>query len=122
MPLHSSHLLQPLDVGCFSVLKRSYGSLIERLMRNGINYINKLDFLAAYPEARAEAYKSSTVYSAFAGASLVPYDPDRVISQLDIKLRTPTPPGSSSSACSPKTPHTLKQLTRQGSLIKKLTD
>jgi hypothetical protein len=25
MPAHSSHLLQPLDVGCFAVLKRSYG-------------------------------------------------------------------------------------------------
>ena len=25
MPPHSSHILQPLDVGCFSVLKRSYG-------------------------------------------------------------------------------------------------
>ena len=98
MPAHSSHLLQPLDIGCFSVLKRSYGGLIERLMRNGINHIDKLDFLPAYREARAEAYKSSTVYSAFAGAGLVPYDPDRVISQLNIKLRTSNPPGSSSSA------------------------
>ena len=25
MPAHSSHLLQPLDVGCFSALKRFYG-------------------------------------------------------------------------------------------------
>ncbi|KAI2791755.1 hypothetical protein POX_c04633 [Penicillium oxalicum] len=25
MPSHSSHLLQPLDVGCFAVLKRAYG-------------------------------------------------------------------------------------------------
>lgn len=29
MPPHSSHLLQPLDVGCFSVLKRSYGRLVS---------------------------------------------------------------------------------------------
>ena len=29
MPPHSSHILQPLDVGCFSVLKRSYGHQIE---------------------------------------------------------------------------------------------
>jgi hypothetical protein len=29
MPVHSSHLLQPLDVGCFSILKHSYGRLIE---------------------------------------------------------------------------------------------
>ena len=49
MPAHSSHRLQPLDVGCFSVLKRSYGALVEQQMRAGINYIDKLDFLTAYP-------------------------------------------------------------------------
>ena len=29
MPAHSSHLLQPLDVGCFSPLKRAYGNEIS---------------------------------------------------------------------------------------------
>jgi len=28
MPAHSSHLLQPLDVGCFSPLKQTYGRLV----------------------------------------------------------------------------------------------
>ena len=37
MPAHSSHLLQPLDVGCFAVLKRSYGRLVDQQMRLGIN-------------------------------------------------------------------------------------
>jgi hypothetical protein len=50
MPAYSSHLLQPLDVGCFSLLKYIYGCLIEDKMRLGFNYINKLDFLKAYPQ------------------------------------------------------------------------
>ncbi|KAF1925377.1 DDE-domain-containing protein, partial [Didymella exigua CBS 183.55] len=29
MPPHSSHLLQPLDVGCFSLLKRAYSREVE---------------------------------------------------------------------------------------------
>lgn len=29
MPVHSSHLLQPLDVSCFSPLKRAYGRLVD---------------------------------------------------------------------------------------------
>ena len=33
MPPHSSHLLQPLDVGCFSPLKKAYSRQIEELMR-----------------------------------------------------------------------------------------
>ena len=120
MPSHSSHRLQPLDVGCFSVLKRSYNRLTEQQMRMGINYIDKLDFLTAYPQARVEAYKSSTIQNAFAAAGLVPYDPDRVISGLYVRLRTPTPPGSRSSTWSPKTPYNVKQLTRQASSIKRL--
>lgn len=57
LPPHSSHLLQPLDVGCFAVLKCIYGRLVEESMRLGINHIYKLDFLAAYPKARLGALK-----------------------------------------------------------------
>ena len=42
MPPHASHLLQPLDVGCFSPLKRAYGCQAEEMIRNGINYITKI--------------------------------------------------------------------------------
>lgn len=49
MPAHSSHLLQPLDIGCFAVLKRAYGQIVETKMRLGINHIDKLDFLEALP-------------------------------------------------------------------------
>ena len=51
MPPHSSHLLQPLDVGCFSPLKRAYSREIESLIRNYINYITKLEFLPAVKAA-----------------------------------------------------------------------
>jgi hypothetical protein len=37
MPPHLSHLLQPLDVGCFSPLKRAYSREIEALIRHYIN-------------------------------------------------------------------------------------
>jgi hypothetical protein len=122
MPAHSSHLLQPLDIGCFAVLKRSYGSLVDQKMRLGINHIDKLDFLAAYPQARADAFKTDTIKNSFAAASLVPFDPDRVLSKLNIQLNTPTPPGSrpssQSSYFSPKTPATVAELLKQASSIK----
>ncbi|OHW89500.1 putative transposase, partial [Colletotrichum incanum] len=38
MPPHSSHELQPLDVGCFSPLKYSYGKEIEKMMRMQISH------------------------------------------------------------------------------------
>jgi hypothetical protein len=56
MPPHSSHLLQPLDVGVFAVLKRLYGRAVENRMRCGINHINKDDFLTMYLEIWDKAY------------------------------------------------------------------
>lgn len=120
MPAHSSHLLQPLDVGCFAVLKRTYGRLVEEKMRQRINHIDKLDFLSAYPQARKEAFKMDNIKSGFMATGLVPYDPERVLTQLDIYLKTPTPPGSQSTNSDPKTPHNLKQLKKQESTVKKL--
>jgi len=45
IPAHTSHLLQPLDIGCFSVLKRVYRALIMEEMRLSINSIDKDNFL-----------------------------------------------------------------------------
>ena len=124
MPPHSSHLLQPLDIGCFAVLKRAYGRLVESKMRIGINHIDKLEFLEAYPLARIEAFKSETIKNSFSAAGLVPFSPDRVLSKLNIQLRTPTPPPSRGSESSrnftPKTPFTEKELRRQALSIKAL--
>ncbi|OQE11327.1 hypothetical protein PENFLA_c072G04132 [Penicillium flavigenum] len=120
MPPHSSHLLQPLDIGCFAVLKRAYGRLVEFKMRNGINHIDKLDFLEAYPLARMEAFKPETIKNSFQSASLIPFAPERVISKLDIRLRTPTPPSSRGSDWDPKTPSNYVQLQKQASSIKAL--
>ncbi|KAJ5798980.1 uncharacterized protein N7503_006485 [Penicillium pulvis] len=109
MPAQSSHLLQPLDIGCFAMLKRSY------YPRLGYNHINKRDFLESYPQARH-----------FAAAGLVPINAERVLSKLNISLCEPTPPASRpssrSSIFTPKTPHTAKQLAKQASSIKRLQD
>jgi hypothetical protein len=50
-----SHLLQPLDVGCFSVLKQLYGSLVVQIMGCGVNHIVKREFLPLYRQARQPA-------------------------------------------------------------------
>ncbi|KAM9875447.1 transposase [Verticillium dahliae] len=41
MPPHSSHLLQPLNVGCFGPLKKAYGRQIENKMRAGTSHIRR---------------------------------------------------------------------------------
>ncbi|KAL1983171.1 hypothetical protein VTN96DRAFT_421 [Rasamsonia emersonii] len=111
MPPHSSHLLQPLDVSCFAVLKRAYVRLMGNNMLLGINHIDKLDFLEAYPKAHTEAFKSENIKNGFAATGLVPFQPDRVLQQLNIQLKTPTPPGSRAGTIPtnwvPETPHNI---------------
>jgi hypothetical protein len=48
MPAHASHILQPLDVSCFSPLKRAYKKEVGTLANSHINCIDKLAFLAAF--------------------------------------------------------------------------
>ncbi len=56
IPPHSSHLLQPLDIGCFSPLKRAYDSQIDEFMRLGVSYVDKAEFLPAFIKARFETF------------------------------------------------------------------
>ena len=91
MPAHSSHYLQPLDVGCFSPLKKAYTGQIERLIRNSYNHITKETFLDVFKQAHSQAITKDNILGAFHGSGLVPYNLDTVISKLDIKLCIPSP-------------------------------
>ncbi|KAJ3455983.1 hypothetical protein MRS44_017465 [Fusarium solani] len=91
MPPHSSHLLQPLDVGCFSLLKKAYGREIEHLIRCSITHVSKTEFFPAFYTAHQATMTERNIRSAFRGAGLVPLDPESVVSKLDVQLRTPTP-------------------------------
>jgi hypothetical protein len=122
MPPHSSHILQPLDVSCFAVVKRSYGRLVENQMRLGFNHIDKTDFLASYPKARIETFKEVNIQNGFMATGLVPYDPARVLDKLQ-KFKTPTPPGTRDGTNSltnwvPETPQNIMGLQRQSETIK----
>jgi hypothetical protein len=118
IPSHASHLLQPLDFGCFAVIKRAYSRFVSDLARRGYNHIDKYDFLENYQHARLEAFqKPSIIQNSFVSSGLVPVDAERVLSKLNISIRTPSPlnsrPGSRSSQSTPKTPRTVVQLQKQ---------
>ena len=113
MPPHTSHLLQPLDVGVFGPLKNAYGKLVEEMMVARNNHIDKQDFLSLYPTARERVFTRENIYGGFAGAGLKPLDKERVLAKITFRLHTPTPPpslveGSVSSAF--QTPQNSRQL------------
>ena len=121
LPPHSSHLTQPLDVGCFSVLKKTYGAEIEHFIKAQITHIAKPDFFVAFKAAFHRTFTRENVLGGFRGAGIVPYDPQAVLSKLDVRLRTPTPPGSANGMPQPwvsKTPQTATEALSQSNLIK----
>jgi hypothetical protein len=91
MPPHSSHLLQPLDVGCFGSLKKAYGREIEHLIKCSITHVSKTEFFPAFRNAHQAAMTKSNIQGGFKGAGLAPLDANHVISKLDIQLRSLTP-------------------------------
>jgi hypothetical protein len=86
------HLLQPLNVVLYSLLKRYYSDRILLLARSRIYYINKETFLLAFRAAFKKTFTLESVCAGFRGARLVLYNLDAVLSRLDVQLRTLTLP------------------------------
>jgi hypothetical protein len=121
MPAHSSHLLQPLNVGCFGPLKKVYGHQIEEFMRTYVNHITKVEFLCAFREAYFTSMTEKNIRGSFAATGLIPYNPERVLSKLDVLLRTPSPSNlclSTTQSWVSKTPQNLIEANSQSTLIK----
>ena len=55
--------------------------------------ITKVEFFEAFKAAFFASFSERNIQSGFRGSGLVPYNPDTVISKLDVKLHTPTPTG-----------------------------
>ena len=121
LPAHSSHLLQPLDVGCFNPLKRAYGKALEDFIKSHVNHITKTEFFIAFYAAHVAAMTSQNIQGGFKGTGLVPFDPECVISKLDVKLGTRTPPEATLPPTQPwtsQTPHNPTESISQSELVK----
>jgi hypothetical protein len=122
MPPHSSHLLQPLDIGYFSLLKKAYGREIEHLIRCSITHVSKTEFFPAFYAAYQATMTEQNIRSSFRGAGLVPLDPESVVSKLDVQLRTPTPVEEEAGPSTPwasKTPKTVLEAKSQSEYLER---
>jgi len=121
MPAHSSHILQPLNIGCFSALKQAYGCGVEQLIGCGVNHINKHEFLPLYRRVRRTALYKNNIRAGFAATGLVLYSPDYVLVQLHAKFQTLLPQRRSLSNASwaAETPHNIAKLQKQQALIQR---
>jgi hypothetical protein len=65
MLLHLSHLLQPLNIVLYSLLKRYYSDEILLLARSRIYYINKETFLLAFKAAFKKTFTAENIRAGF---------------------------------------------------------
>ena len=97
---HTSHLLQPLDVGLFGPLKSAMSGCLDALIRTGVPRIEKAEWVGTYMEARPRAFTKVNIEGGWRGASLFPFSPDKVLRKTvnpptSPRLSTPPPPVSS---------------------------
>lgn len=112
LPAHTTHILQSLDVGCFSPLQSHYSKGVESFLRDTGHIINKTNFLPILYEARRQAYSSDNLKSAFLSCGFIPFNPRVVLGRFTgtasadtriTKLQTPTTPPKSLSKLAVKT-------------------
>jgi hypothetical protein len=89
-------------------------------MRCSITHISKTEFFPAFYAAFQAAITESNIKGGFRGAGLAPFDPESVISKLDVKLRTPTPAEEVAEPSTPwvsKTPKTVLEVKSQSEYL-----
>jgi hypothetical protein len=81
---HSTHLLQPLDVGIFQPLKHWHQVALHDSIQYGDLEYTKTDFLCSYETMRRRTFKASTILSAWKKVGLFPFDPSLVLDKMKV--------------------------------------
>jgi hypothetical protein len=94
LPPHTSHILQPLDVGLFGPLKRALAREFDPLFRLDTRRIPRVEWTTAFIRARENAFTASNIRSSFRATGVYPISPITILSTLKMPSlsRTTTPP------------------------------
>lgn len=80
LPAHTSQVLQPLDLGPFSVLKRAYRKHLRQACVSSLTMMpKKPEFLEAWNKARKEALTPEHIAIGWKATCIYPKDPLKAI-------------------------------------------
>jgi len=93
-PPHSTHRLQPLDVGCFASLAIYYSQLLEQQSRllEGQTRMTKRDFFKCCYPAWQKAFTDKNIASSWSKTGLFPFDPTLVFDKLKLRQQRASTP------------------------------
>jgi hypothetical protein len=117
MPAHSSHILQPLDVVCFSPLKLKYSQRVRGLANKRVYHINKEGFLPAFRDAFFDVFTYENCKKAFQASGLVPVNAQEVLDRLEVRFHTPPPVPLPETPWQSRTPSNTYEFGSQSKLV-----
>lgn len=82
LPPHTSHILQPLEVGVFSALKRALAAETDAVSRLDLGRIRRVEWTEMYIRARERALTASNIASGWRATGLWPLSPVTVLEKV----------------------------------------
>lgn len=84
LPSHSTHLIQPLDVGLFGPYQHYYGQAVDKFMRSGQNKngIKRSIFIPFLTQACERTFSAANIHKAFATTGIWPLCARRVLAKM----------------------------------------
>ena len=79
---HTSHLMQPLDVGVFGPMKYAMSGFLDHLGRTGIAKIQKIEWLECFVKAREKSVRCSNIQGGWCGSGIYPTNSLKVLNKL----------------------------------------
>jgi hypothetical protein len=90
LPPHTSHVLQPLDLSCFSPIKSKYRQLIHEVaFTDDATHVKKSQFIKIYEKVRQTSLTPTTIKAGWKAAGIEPYCPEKALSSSQIRIQTP---------------------------------
>jgi hypothetical protein len=117
LPAHASHVLQPLDLAPFSIIKSRYREQIRELSAlDDAAPVKKERFIQAYNNARVEGLSERVIRAGWRATGLVPYNPGLVLNSSQVQYtpvaRALTPPQNCIQATVATTPKRAQDVYR----------
>ncbi|KAJ6020072.1 hypothetical protein N7499_003031 [Penicillium canescens] len=117
---HTSHVLQPLDVGVFSVYKHWHSEAVEAATMTGCRKFSKDEFLHSIGEIRRKTFKPHTIKLGFKLTGLWPINSKLITDELEsydpyydnlYRSNTPSINSQNTEFSTPKTAEKVRRIS-----------
>jgi hypothetical protein len=84
LPAHSTHIMQPLDVGCFGPLSQAYSKALEEMQSSLplASGITQADFWRLFEHSWVVSFTEKNIISSFEATGLYPFSPEKVLNKI----------------------------------------